>query len=73
MVITPAFSTARKFSEGLAPASNAKGYWGYIDKKGEWVIKPAYDFTDNFENGEARVMKDQKMFYIDKQNKVLHN
>jgi hypothetical protein len=73
MVIQPGFSTARRFSEGFAPAANARGYWGYIDAKGEWAIKPVYDFTDNFENGEARVMKDQKMFYIDKHNKFLHN
>lgn len=72
-VIPFAFSGARSFTEGLAPAANAKGYWGYIDIKGEWAIKPVYDFTDNFENGEARVMKDQKMFYIDKNNKILHD
>ncbi|MEO6730869.1 MAG: WG repeat-containing protein, partial [Ferruginibacter sp.] len=66
------FSNARSFSEGLAPASNSKGYWGYIDNKGTWAIKPVYSFTDNFENGEARVMKGEKILYIDKSNKVLH-
>ncbi len=72
LVIQFTFSNARSFTEGLAPAANAKGYWGYIDTKGEWTIKPVYDFTDNFENGEARVMKDQKIYYIDKNNKILH-
>ncbi len=71
-VIPFQFSNARCFSEGLAPAANAKGYWGFIDMKGEWVIKPAYDFTANFENGEARVMKDSKVMYIDRQNKIIH-
>jgi len=66
------FANARSFSEGLAPASNTKGYWGYIDTKGNWVIKPAYNFADTFEGGEARVMKGQKIFYIDKTNTVLH-
>ena len=66
------FSNAHGFSEGLAPAANVKGYWGYIDTKGIWVIKPMYDFTDSFINGEARVIKDSKVFYIDKKNKVLH-
>jgi hypothetical protein len=66
------FSNARSFSEGLAPASNSKGFWGFIDVKGNWVIKPAYDFAYNFENAEARVMKGQKTVYIDKENKVLH-
>jgi len=72
-VIPFQFSNARSFAEGLAPAANTKGYWGYIDKKGEWVVKPVYDFTDNFENGEARVIKGQKVFYIDKQNKIIHD
>lgn len=71
-VIPLQFSGARNFSEGLAPAANNKGYWGYINRQGGWAIKPVYDFTDSFENGEARVMKGQKMFYIDKDNKVLH-
>ncbi len=72
LVIPMQFSNARGFSEGLAPVANAKGYWGFIDVKGEWAIKPAYDFTGNFENGEARVMKDNKMMYIDRQNRVVH-
>ena len=72
IVIPLSFTNARNFSEGLAPASNAKGFWGFIDIKGNWVIKPVYDFADSFENAEARVMKGQKMVYIDKENKVLH-
>ncbi len=72
LVIPCTFSNARSFTEGLAPAANAKGYWGYINDKGEWAIKPEYDFTDNFENGEARVMKSEKTFYIDKHNKMVH-
>jgi len=73
VVIPFEFSNARSFSEGLAPAANAKGYWGYISSKGTWIINPVYDFTDSFENGEARVIKGQKVFYINKQNKVLHD
>lgn len=72
MAIPLQFSNARNFTEGLAPAANKKGYWGYIDRSGNWVIQPVYDFTDNFENGEARVMKGEKMFYIDKNNTTLH-
>lgn len=72
VVIPFQFSNARSFTEGLAPAANAKGYWGFIDTKGEWVVKPTYDFTGEFENGEARVIKGDKVFYIDRQNKVIH-
>ncbi|HNJ29053.1 MAG TPA: WG repeat-containing protein, partial [Ferruginibacter sp.] len=71
LVIPFQFSNARGFTEGLAPAANAKGFWGFINTKGEWVIKPAYDFTGNFEEGEARVIKDNKVMYIDHQGKVL--
>ena len=67
-----AYSNAHGFTEGLAPASNSKGFWGFIDNKGTWVIMPMYDYTDNFANGEARVIKNNKVFYIDKKNKVLH-
>jgi hypothetical protein len=66
------YKNARSFSEGLAPATNAKGFWGYIDKKGNWIIKPQYDFADNFAGKEARVMKGEKMFYINRENTVLH-
>jgi len=72
VVIPFEFSNAHTFSEGLAPAANTKGFWGYIDLKGNWAINPMYDFTDCFTNGEARVMKDNKVFYIDKKNKALH-
>ena len=65
------FSNARSFGEGLAPVSNAKGVWGYIDVKGNWVIKPVYDFCDIFEKGAARVMKEGKVFYINKDNKTV--
>lgn len=72
VVIPFEFSNAHTFSEGLAPAANAKGFWGYIDSKGNWAITPIYDYTDSFTNGEARVIKDSKVFYIDKKNKTLH-
>jgi len=72
VVIDFQFMNARGFSEGLAPVSNAKNLWGYIDDKGKMVINPQYDFADSFGNGEARVMKGDKVFYIDKDNKVLH-
>jgi hypothetical protein len=73
VVIPLEFSNAHPFSEGLAPAANAKGLWGYIDPNGSWVIDPVYDYTDSFVDGEARVMKEGKLFYIDKKNNKLHD
>lgn len=72
VVIDFKFDQARGFAEGLAPVSNKKGYWGYIDLKGDFVIQPEYDFADSFENGEARVIKGDKVYYIDAKNKMLH-
>jgi WG containing repeat len=72
VVIDFEFSNARSFAEALAPVANVKGYWGYINTKGTWMVKPIYDFADNFENGEARVIKGEKVFYIDKQGRELH-
>jgi hypothetical protein len=72
IVIPFQFANANSFSEGLASASDAKGLWGYIDNKGSWVIKPMYNFANAFANGEGRVMKGDKILYIDKQNKTLH-
>ena len=67
-VIALQFSNARGFTEGFAPAANAKGFWGYIDMKGNWQNKAQYDFADDFENGKARVILGQKVMYIDKNN-----
>ena len=72
VVIPFQFSNARPFTEELAPAANIKGNWGFIDKKGDWIVKAQYGFVDNFAGNEARVMKGDKVFYIDKTNKVLH-
>ena len=72
VVIDFKFTNARAFGEGLAPVANKKGGWGYINQKGEIVITPEYDFADIFNNGEARVIKGDKVFYIDKNNKMLH-
>lgn len=72
VVIDFRFTNARGFAEGLAPVANKKGYWGFINTKGEIVINPQYDFADSFTSGEARILQDDKVFFIDKNNKKLH-
>ena len=42
---------------------------GYIDKSGNIVIPCIYDYGDHFNCGVAKVNKDNKSFYIDKQGK----
>ena len=57
LIIDFKFAFAFTFSEGLAPA--CLDFWdtgmGYIDKKGDFVIKPAYKDAGLFDNGIAVV------------------
>jgi len=48
-----------RFSDGLCPARESNdlfSLWGYIDKTGEWIIKPQFSTARNFENGAATVI-----------------
>ncbi len=71
VVIPMKFFNAHGFADGLAAAANEKSEWGFINKSGDWVIKPMYNFANNFENGVARVMKGDKLIWVDKENKVV--
>lgn len=44
-----------RFSQGLAPARNTAGQWGYVDTAGTWAIPPQYAYARPFENGSALV------------------
>ena len=79
-VINPNFVSACSFSEGLACVSvcdtqyNGCPY-GYINKKGEMVIKPLSEpFTispSSFSEGLAQIRKGEKFGYIDKQGHIV--
>jgi hypothetical protein len=78
-VIKPQFEDVRKFYEGIAPAK-LNGKWGFIDKKGNFIIKPQYEyFAVNdfmhkyqvFDDGLACVEKNGKWGVIDKSGKVI--
>lgn len=52
-------------SNGLARAHD-KGKYGFIDKKGEWVIPPQFDTAFDFaDNGLALIRKGAERQYID--------
>ena len=86
------YSFAMPFSEGLAAVGFEKhgetdevwGTLGFIDEKGDMVIKPQFDwyfaYGDDFyyeyrlglfHEGLAPVFKDYKMGYIDKKGKIV--
>lgn len=58
------------FSEGMA-GFRVNWKYGFINKKFEEVIPPIYDFAYDFKDGLARVEKDGKWFYINKQGKFV--
>lgn len=62
-------STTPEFREGLSPMGvSPNNYWGlnigYINKKGEFVIKPIYDEAEPFENGLGKVGRNKKVGYV---------
>lgn len=54
-------SDGGEFNEGLAPAKIERG-WGYINKKGEWVIPPQFKNARSFSEGLAAVQLSRKRF-----------
>ncbi|EAI5197373.1 WG repeat-containing protein, partial [Campylobacter coli] len=58
------------FSEGLA-AVGLNGKWGFIDKNGEFAIKPKFDDIWDFREGLASVGLNGKIGLIDKSGKFV--
>ena len=59
------------FSEGLAAVRSKDGNYGYINAKGEMVIKPQWSDVGNFSEGVASVFMDGKLNFIDKTGKYV--
>ena len=47
--------------------------WGYINKKGEYVINPQFDMANAFSDGLAKVCINEKYGFIDKDGKFVIN
>ncbi|MBR5687645.1 MAG: WG repeat-containing protein [Prevotella sp.] len=60
------FDNCGTFHDGLAPAL-IKGKWGYVNKDGQWVVKPKYDKAYDFSEGMAWVIQNNRSGYIDKE------
>jgi hypothetical protein len=83
-VIYPKYERAGDFSNGLCMASTDGGKFGYIDKKGNWVIQPIYeigvtlkindeyDYTDRaYSDGYVAIDKNDKYGLMDKTGKMV--
>jgi hypothetical protein len=60
--------TPIKFKEGMTPVGKA-GKWGFVDKKGNEIVKPTYDEVSGFSGGLAQVKKNGKLGYVDQTGK----
>jgi hypothetical protein len=58
------FQNVSDFSDGLA-AVQLTGKWGFINKQGQFVIKPKFDAVDDFSEGLANVIEGKKSFVVD--------
>jgi hypothetical protein len=51
---------------------HVKGKWGYVNRNGEMIIKPRFDWGDGFSNGVAWVLVDEtKIGYVDKAGRYI--
>ncbi len=48
-----------------------RGKWGYINRQGQVVIKPAFDYASPFHEDRAKVQVEKKVGYIDRTGKLV--
>ena len=66
----PDHSGCRQFSEGLAAVQKGNK-WGYIDKRGQFVIRAQFDNALTFKDGVAAVIVDEKEGLIDRNGNTI--
>ncbi|HEY9162860.1 MAG TPA: WG repeat-containing protein [Desulfomonilia bacterium] len=71
VVIKFIFKEIGSFDTDLAPARVDKEKWGYINKKGLYVINPKYDGARPFRGGYAPVKKGNAWGMIDKKGRLV--
>lgn len=59
------------FSDGLMPMPSKSGKWGYVDKSFQFVIKPQFDWAEEFSEGRAVVKIKDRWGFIDKTGKLV--
>jgi len=62
-VIPATFDRAMNFKEGVAAVKQGE-LWGYINLKGEWILKPQYQKARNFSEGLGLVKINGKYGYV---------
>ena len=72
MVVPAKFLAVGYFINGLVWARDLDKKIGYINTKGEWIIKPTFQSAKDFDKstGLARVKLEDKWCYTDKSGKI---
>ena len=58
------------FSEGLVSFRQQSKGWGYMDRKGQIIVRPRFQWAGTFAHGAAPVLLDNKCAHIDKTGKI---
>lgn len=58
------FSSCGDFNHGMAPVLDFNGKYGYIDRQGDYVIDPVYEYAGVFSQGLAVIKVDGLFGYI---------
>lgn len=66
LIVKPVLKNTGHFVEDLACAQSDNEKWGFIDKKGIWVIAGQYETYGHFNKGWAAVVFEGKCGFIDK-------
>ena len=71
MSISPGFISAGHFMNGLAPARRNSNQYGFINKKGEFVIPVSFDEIRSFSDERAAVRIGNKWTFVDKEGQTI--
>ncbi len=71
LVIDFKFENPADFYENALNVKDKNGKWGYLDKDGNWFIKPVFEDASPFSQGLAAVKKNGKWGYINKEGNLI--
>lgn len=68
--ILPKFEASGTFREGRAPVKQEE-QWGYVNPRGEWVVRPRFQAARSFREGRAAVRTSDGWGFIDEEGNWL--